>query len=805
MNTSPKTLTKSIILCFLIATLISTAGLLYLIFIDSNKNNQRLIDTTSQQVAQLQSNIINRDINNLQKRLDSIASNSELYVALNNNDQTEISKLTLSLRKALPESTSIKIIPITETGIAGLDNKNLNNNIELDIISKASKFIKTEPEAYKINGQWHFSLVAPIGKTAINDSDYARGVILASFNNYYLNNFLQAIDPTAGKLALIQNYGQAITLASSGNGSGKEITSPTEFKHWQISFQPSTIFEQQFTSNKNILWTILGACLLVNLTLLSFLIGKAKKVPVAINTKTENNAIAETATKANSEQAEAKPTSEKIIVPVEKNDISQAEKKQASINKTNTFQNNIAEVFDIPGELPAHIFRAYDIRGLADEELTDENCIAIGQAIGSMALEQNQTKIIVAADGRHSSPRIRDAMIEGLKNSGISVIDIGIQPTPLMYFATHQLDTQSGVIITGSHNPAEYNGIKIVIDGKTLTEQHILKLHKRIIEGDVQNGNGGYEVQGITDDYIDYISGDIAVAQPLKIVVDAGNGVTGNIAPQLLEELGCEVIRLYCDIDGDFPNHHPDPSISSNLLDLIQKVQDENADLGIAFDGDGDRLGVVSSSGNIIPADQLIMLFAQDVVSRNPGADIVFDVKCTRHLVRLISSYGGRPIMWKCGHSNIKEKMHETGALLGGEYTGHIFFKERWFGFDDALYAAARLIEILSISDPDIDNHIASLPQSCSSEEIFIDSTEDEKFVIIDQLLQNGLFADAKITNIDGLRADYDHGWGLVRASNTSPKLTMRFEADDEQSLENIKQTFKQEILKVAPHLTLTF
>ncbi|HEY3700162.1 MAG TPA: phosphomannomutase/phosphoglucomutase, partial [Spongiibacteraceae bacterium] len=385
------------------------------------------------------------------------------------------------------------------------------------------------------------------------------------------------------------------------------------------------------------------------------------------------------------------------------------------------------------------------------------------------------------------------------------VIDIGLTPTPLMYFATHHLSAQSGVMVTGSHNAAEYNGLKIVLGGKTLSGRAIQALRQRIQERRFSKGKGGYRVEHIADRYIDYIINDVAIAQPLKIVIDAGNGVTGTIAPRLFEQLGCEVIPLYCNIDPTFPHHDPDPSVAANLRDLVQLVRETGADLGIAFDGDGDRVGIVTGSGAIVAADRLLMVLAQDVVARNPGADVLFDVKCTRSLNNVISSYGGRPIMWKSGHSFMKEKMAETGALLGGEFSGHIFFNERWFGFDDGMYAAARLIEILSTSDPNLDAQLSTLPATVSTPELKIEATEQAKFDLIERLLANGKFGEGKLTTLDGVRVDFPDGWGLVRASNTTPALTLRFEADNEAALARIQTLFKDQLGAIDPRLSFGF
>ncbi|TNF87271.1 MAG: phosphomannomutase/phosphoglucomutase, partial [Gammaproteobacteria bacterium] len=353
--------------------------------------------------------------------------------------------------------------------------------------------------------------------------------------------------------------------------------------------------------------------------------------------------------------------------------------------------------------LSADIFRAYDIRGITTRNLTEDVVYWIGRAFAAEAQSNERDRVVVGRDGRHSSAPLRDALARGLTEGGCDVIDIGEVPTPLLYFATHALDTGTGVMITGSHNPPDYNGLKMMIAGETLAEDRIQALKRRIEENQLSDGSGEIEEMDLTDHYLDRALESVVVAQPCKVVVDCGNGVAGHLAPRLIEELGCEVVPLYCNVDGDFPNHHPDPAEPENLQDLIEVVKDEQAALGLAFDGDGDRLGVVTPSGDIIWPDKLLMLFAQDIVGRNPGADIIYDVKCSRHLNNLISEYGGRPIMWRTGHSHMKAKLKETGALLAGEFSGHICFAERWYGFDDALYSAARLLEIIGAENKSVD------------------------------------------------------------------------------------------------------
>ncbi|MGH8353801.1 MAG: phosphomannomutase/phosphoglucomutase, partial [Pseudomonas sp.] len=455
--------------------------------------------------------------------------------------------------------------------------------------------------------------------------------------------------------------------------------------------------------------------------------------------------------------------------------------------------------------LPASIFRAYDIRGVVGASLTPETAYWIGRAIGSESLARGEANVAVGRDGRLSGPALVQQLIQGLLDCGCQVSDIGMVPTPVLYYAANILAGKSGVMLTGSHNPPDYNGFKIVIAGDTLANEQIQALRQRIENNDLASGVGSVEQVDVLERYFQQIRDDIALAKQLKVVVDCGNGVAGVIAPRLIEALGCTVIPLYCEVDGNFPNHHPDPGKPENLVDLIAKVKAEKADLGLAFDGDGDRVGVVTNTGTIVYPDRLLMLFAKDVVSRNPGADIIFDVKCTRRLTPLISGYGGRPVMWKTGHSLIKKKMKETGALLAGEMSGHIFFKERWFGFDDGIYSAARLLEILSQDKRDAEHVFSAFPNDISTPEINITVTEESKFTLIEALQRDGHWGEANLTTLDGVRVDYPKGWGLVRASNTTPVLVLRFEAETAEELERIQEVFRAQLYTVAPDLNLPF
>lgn len=456
-------------------------------------------------------------------------------------------------------------------------------------------------------------------------------------------------------------------------------------------------------------------------------------------------------------------------------------------------------------KFPDSIFRAYDIRGVVPQTLTAETAYWVGRAIGAQSLAKGESSVSVGRDGRLSGPELVESLIQGVADSGCQVSDVGLVPTPALYYATSVLAGKSGVMLTGSHNPSSYNGFKIVIAGDTLANEQIQALHTRLKTNDLTWGEGSIERVEILSRYSDEITQGIKLTKRLKVVVDCGNGAAGVIAPQLIEALDCEVIPLFCEVDGNFPNHHPDPGKPENLVDLIAKVKETNADLGLAFDGDGDRVGVVTNTGTIVFPDRLLMLFAQDVLARNPAAEIIFDVKCTRRLTPLIKEYGGRPLMWKTGHSLIKKKMKETGALLAGEMSGHIFFKERWFGFDDGIYSAARLLEILSKQQATAEELFETFPNDISTPEINIDVTDESKFSIIDALHDAQWGEAAELTSIDGVRVDYPHGWGLVRASNTTPVLVLRFEADTEAELQRIKDVFHAQLKRVAPDLQLPF
>ncbi|MDB5816221.1 MAG: pgm [Rhodocyclales bacterium] len=452
----------------------------------------------------------------------------------------------------------------------------------------------------------------------------------------------------------------------------------------------------------------------------------------------------------------------------------------------------------------AEIFKAYDIRGIVDKSLTVETVRAIGHALGSEAKARAQKTIVIGRDGRHSGPAFAQALAAGINAAGIDVIDIGCVATPITYFAAYHLDTHSCVSITGSHNPPEYNGLKMVLGGQTLYGAMIQDLRRRIIENDLTQGSGTLTHTDVRGAYIERIVSDVKLARPMKIVLDSGNGVAGNTAPELYKKLGCELIELFSEVDGDFPNHHPDPSKPENLEDVIHALKTSDAEIGLAFDGDGDRLGVVTKDGEIIYPDRQLMLFAADVLSRVPGGQIIYDVKCTRNLATWVRKHGGVPLMWNTGHALVKAKLRETGAPLAGEMSGHMFFKERWYGFDDGLYTGVRLLEILSRS-PDANAILKALPDAVSTPELNIKMAEGEPVQLVEKLKAASFDGEVERITIDGLRVEYADGFGLARSSNTTPVVVLRFEADDAAALSRIQQDFRRALHEAWPGVNLPF
>ena len=456
-------------------------------------------------------------------------------------------------------------------------------------------------------------------------------------------------------------------------------------------------------------------------------------------------------------------------------------------------------------EVPETLFRAYDVRGVVGQGLDPGFAELLGRALSTLVQEQGGHRVAVARDARLSSPDLANALVKGLREAGCDVLDIGQAPTPLLNFALQTQPVQAGVVVTGSHNPPEYNGFKIVIGDRVLDGDGLQELRRRMADGVFGNGNGTLERADLLGEYTDAVLREVQLARPLKVVVDGGNGAAGELAVATLEALGCEVVGLFCEPDGSFPNHHPDPSTPDNLASLALEVQAQGADLGLALDGDGDRLGLVDNDGAVIWPDTLLMLLAADILGRHPGVDILYDVKSTRHLAGFVLGHGGRPIMWKSGHSRMRAKMLETGALLGGEFSGHIFIKDRWFGFDDAVYAAARLLELLALDARPAAEVFAELPSSPATPEYHLMLAEGQSRNLMRALDAHKVFDDARLVELDGLRVEFANGWGLIRPSNTTPSLTFRFEADDPGAVEEIKERFRDLLRRVAPDMQAPF
>ncbi len=462
--------------------------------------------------------------------------------------------------------------------------------------------------------------------------------------------------------------------------------------------------------------------------------------------------------------------------------------------------------YTLPTRLPAEIFRAYDIRGVVPHKLNENIVYSVGLALGSLAREQQISTWVIGHDHRFSSVAFNRALCAGLLETSMHVIDVGQVPTPALYFATHFLKTFAGVMITGSHCAPEYNGLKMVMAGKPLAEEAIQALAVRIQQAQFQFGQGHYTKQDITSDYLQAILSRVTpLKNRKKVVLDAGHGMMSELAPLLLEKLNCEVVSLYCEIDPTFPDHHPDPSVPENLQDLIHLVQQEQAALGIAFDGDGDRIGVVTDQGTIIWPDRLLAAYAQALLPQVPGGVVLYDVKCTRQLKPFIEACGGKPVLWKTGHSHIKSKMQAMQAVVAGEMSGHLFFGHNWYGFDDALFAAAMLVSMLDKQPLSTEAFFAAIPNSLNTPELKLPMAEKEKFLFIEKFIQEAHFSESEKITIDGLRVEYADGFGLIRASNTSPYLILRFEGDTPAALSRIQEEFKKNLLAIAPTLPLPF
>ncbi|MEQ6885340.1 phosphomannomutase/phosphoglucomutase [Salicola sp. Rm-C-2C1-2] len=829
---------------------LALVGLLVSFLLVTPAEKKVLEDNTQERADALRSRF-NQHLNYLHDVVAAFAAQDSIRAAVTGGDDRE--NAARILQDTLPAAETVFLF---EPGnVSQPEDRSWELGFaSIDLARQAERDGESRMDAFQRDGSWFVQIAAPVGGSG-------GGSLLVIFDDSVMDPVLSAAGVLDGFVALRQRVeGREVPVFTQGSGQGDGVTRDLAISGWSVRYRPASRAPELITPAA--LWGVLAVVAVLIVGGIWMVFGRLQKQlrqdvsglsqwaqkafegdrlkPPELRVPAVR-ALAETLQRlarerpaasagagggsrrkaASSGPAAAPATGGEADLPEETDSDSEPLFGDDALDidmlngdedvlglgdsdsggDTMSLEENAAATVDVPDS----IFRAYDIRGVVGDSLTPEIVETIGRAIGSEALQRRQHSICVGYDGRHSSPDLAEALTQGVLATGVDVIRIGRVPTPVLYFATHYLETGSGVMITGSHNPPEYNGLKMMLGGDTLAGDAIQDLLTRIRHNQLEEGQGERSDRDVRKAYIDTIVGDIAVAAPLRVVVDAGNGVAGELGPELIRELGCEVTPLYCDVDGNFPNHHPDPGKPENLASLIQTVQNEGADLGIAFDGDGDRLGVVTNSGKIIWPDRLLMLFARDVVSRNPGADIIYDVKCSRRLASVVNEYGGRPVIWKTGHSWIKAKMKEMGALLAGEMSGHIFFRERWYGFDDGIYAAARLLEILGIEDREADTIFAEFPEDESTPEINLAVADDDKFALIERLASGGDFGEASITDLDGLRVDYPDGWGLCRASNTTPNLVLRFEAQSGEALERIKGVFRQQLQKAEPSLQIPF
>lgn len=669
----------------------------------------------------------------------------------------------------------------------------------LDMLIQAETNVETLTEVH-LHGTpaAHVVILEPIR----NGAPRPIGFLHLSLSTAILNDLLSDIGPDEGYIELTQPVSNRnIVLARAGAAAARQAdpaTADIPGTRLQIAYWPQKSLVLSVIEDGG-RWLPYLPVLLILLGALGFLLRKRKNAEAEARARAESEAAADTLSETLVSAAGEEPA------PAPDLDLHLNDPESITVIEIAPDKKTNVEIDPV-------IFRAYDIRGVVGKTMTEEAMHAIAGAIGARAEALGQQCLVVGRDGRNSSPGLAKILIEGLCASGRDVIDIGLVPTPLLYFATHHLDTGSGVMLTGSHNAPEYNGLKIMLAGHTLGGEDIREIQRLAGASELTEGKGKMRQVDIAADYLRRVADDIPVAlgNTLKIVVDCGNGAAGVIAPKLLGMLGHDVIELFCDIDGGFPNHHPDPSQPENLRALIDRVKAEGADIGLAFDGDGDRLGVVDAGGRIIWPDRQLMLLARDVLGRNPGAPIIFDVKCSRHLQSVIEAEGGRALMWKTGHSLIKHKLQEVDAPLAGEMSGHIFFKERWYGFDDALYTAARLIEIFTGAHRKPAEMFGELPEDCATPELRLPLAEAEHADFMERLeeklmLRIALYHQAEVIRIDGLRIEYKDGWGLARPSNTSPCIILRFEGRNEAVLQRIQSEFAEAIRAAKPALELPF
>ncbi|MDZ7922488.1 MAG: phosphomannomutase/phosphoglucomutase [Marinagarivorans sp.] len=787
------TLSTSLLICSIVTYFLWNDLVVY-------ERQHQLAEFTDQNLKKSTDNI-SANFLAINKKVAFFGQSSQLFEALKAEDSVELRQIRLNIMNSFQHAEGVRLTPLNKAKL-NLDAALPLRFSELEMIKATETRKVVEPEAVHLAQGWRLNFALPIPTDA---SQPVAGTLLITAT---LDDTFAAMTEgleNIGKFTLFQKYtGGQHQLYSAGSGN---------FLPAQTREVPGTPWVVEYTASENILkgvqtnWVIFSIATSIT-WLLGIAIGFGLGLFIGNSAERKRRIIEKTYRRMGQTTPEEIAGSSYASLNADILDIRVEDEDLLGFEDEPPPTHNALVVADeapvkVVHKVAPEIFRAYDIRGLAGSQITNEVAHLIGQALASEALDLGEDTLIVGRDARTHSPIFTEYLVRGILSTGCNVINIGTVATPIVYFAVETLDgSKSGVVVTASHNGPEYNGFKCIMNGRVRSEADIQMVRQRIEGGRFYVGHGEERRHDISADYIDTILADVALAGDISVVIDAGNGVTGKIAPKLFEEIGCEVTAINCDLDGSFPNHGPDPTQPANLVQLINKVTEVGADMGIAFDGDGDRIVVVTGSGKIIWPDRLLMLFAKDILSRNPGADVVYDVKCTRSINRVVTQFGGRPIMWKTGHAPMKEKIQEAGALLGGEYSGHIFIKERWFGFDDGMYVGARLAEIVSLAGESLDSLFEEFPELPHTNEILVSCDDKMKFDVIKRLTEEGEFKEAKITTLDGIRVDFPQGWGIVRASNTSPNLTLRAEANTNADLHDIKALLTRELRKIDQALT---
>lgn len=802
------------VLGLLLLTLMAAAA----IYFQSEAASTSRMKRQTQAAAQAVANHV--EVLNQQRRemIKELALQPQLASLFETGDVSALRDEQDRLTRLVPGAQQIRLLP---AGTSEPDTE-LTPNMSyasLQMLRQAETRDGALPaEAHQFNTvHQHIAIAAGI-RTAPNEP--ALGVLHAAFPLAGLQQLLDSVDDYAGRVEMQQIIPNKapFVIASKGpvvQGGLPDRVLPIQDSLWQLAYWGGTsvslnVMDILMLTGPGLLVFLLASALLYLLS--QQMIKALKKDQHAILTLFEALTAGRPPKSPPANLGDLQPTFDVLEHQIKEFRTTQAGKAKGRAAVGITVDEQLPEVVDQssvrlsdPVDISSTIFRAYDIRGVVGETLTEEVVARLGQGIGSEVFDRGYQSVLVARDARNSSDSLQSALIQGLKASGRDVIDIGLVPTPMLNYAIHEHNIECGVIITGSHNPPQYNGLKVVIGGESPSREGIQELRRRIDASQLLQGEGSFDSMDVVSEYIERIASDIRLGQPLKVVIDCGNAAASVVAPELYRQLGCEVIELFCTVDGNFPNHHPDPGDPKNMQALQQAVVEHQAALGLAFDGDGDRLGVVDSSGKLIWPDRLLMYLATDVLSREPGGDIIYDVKCSRHLANIILSNGGRPLMWKSGHSSLKSKMKETHALLAGEFSGHIMFSERWYGFDDGLYAGARLLEILSLDYRTSAEVFAELPEGLATPEYALRLEEGKAQEVMKAVDQLPDLPGARLVKIDGLRAEFEQGWGLIRASNTTPALLFRFESDSEEGLAQVQSIFRDLLADVAPDLTAPF